>query len=106
MAKAAPHHLELIYQLLVQGTHFWVHQLLVHGQADSEDVDLRTKNRHHWTKFESGSYFFTEQLGLEDRVGVAFQDVAASSVTISAQNVNKINLGSRSFWRRGYRQMS
>lgn len=40
MAEAAPHHLELIYQLLVQGTHFWVYQLLVHGQTDSQDVDL------------------------------------------------------------------
>lgn len=35
MAEAVPHHLELIYQLLVQGTHFWVHQLLVHGQAQA-----------------------------------------------------------------------
>lgn len=33
VAEAAPHHLELIDQLLVQGTHFWVHQLLVHSQA-------------------------------------------------------------------------
>lgn len=40
MAEAAPHHLELIYQLLVQGTHFWVHQLLVHSQTDSQDVNL------------------------------------------------------------------
>lgn len=45
MAEAAPHHLELIDQLLVQGTHFWVHQLLVHGQADSEDVDLWETNQ-------------------------------------------------------------
>lgn len=41
MTEAAPHHLELIDQLLVQGTHFWVHQLLVHGQADAQDVNLR-----------------------------------------------------------------
>lgn len=40
MAEAAPHHLELIYQLLVQGTHFWVYQLLVHRQADSQNVNL------------------------------------------------------------------
>lgn len=40
MAEAAPHHLELIYQLLVQGTHFWVHQLLMHSQTDSQDVNL------------------------------------------------------------------
>lgn len=46
MAEAAPHHLELIYQFLVQGTHFWVHQLLVHGQTDSEDVNLRQKQKH------------------------------------------------------------
>lgn len=45
MAEAAPHHLELIDQLLVQGTHFWVHQLLVHGQADSEDVNLRENDK-------------------------------------------------------------
>lgn len=44
VAQAAPHHLELIDQLLVQGTHFWVHQLLVHGQADSEDVNLWENN--------------------------------------------------------------
>lgn len=41
MAEAAPHHLELIDQLLVQGTHFWMHQLLMHGQPDSQDVDLQ-----------------------------------------------------------------
>lgn len=46
MAEAAPHHLELIYQFLVQGTHFWVHQLLVHGQTDSEDVNLRQEEKH------------------------------------------------------------
>lgn len=40
MTQAAPHHLELIYELLVQGTHFRVHQLLVHGQADPKDVNL------------------------------------------------------------------
>jgi len=40
MAEAAPHHLELIYQLLVQGTHFWVHQLLMDSQANSKDMDL------------------------------------------------------------------
>lgn len=45
MAEAAPHHLELIYQLLVQGTHFWVHQFLVHGQADSKDVNLWERNK-------------------------------------------------------------
>lgn len=44
MAEAAPHHLELIDQLLVQGTHFWVHQLLVHGQADPEDVNLTRRD--------------------------------------------------------------
>lgn len=46
VAEAAPHHLELIDQLLVQGTHFWVHQLLVHSQADSEDVNLQENNKH------------------------------------------------------------
>ena len=45
VAQAAPHHLELIDQLLVQGTHFWVHQLLVHGQADSQDVHLWKNNK-------------------------------------------------------------
>lgn len=45
MAEAAPHHLELIYQLLVQRTHFWVHQLLVHRQADSENVNLLEINK-------------------------------------------------------------
>lgn len=40
MAEAAPHHLELIYQLLVKGTHFWVHQLLMDSEAYSQDVNL------------------------------------------------------------------
>ncbi len=40
MTEAAPHHLELINQLLVQGTHFWMHQFLVDGQTHAEDVNL------------------------------------------------------------------
>ena len=40
--QAAPHDLELIYQLLVQGTHFWVHQLLMNSQAHSQDMNLHT----------------------------------------------------------------
>lgn len=43
VAEAAPHHLELVDQLLVQRTHLWVHQLLVNGQADAEDVNLRDR---------------------------------------------------------------
>jgi hypothetical protein len=31
---------ELIYQLFVQRTHFWVHQLLVDSQPHSKDVNL------------------------------------------------------------------
>lgn len=53
VAEAAPHHLELIDQFLVQGTHFWVHQLLVHSQADSEHVNLqentKTSSDCYWT---------------------------------------------------------
>lgn len=41
MTKTAPHHLELVDQLFVQGTHFWMHQLLVHSQTHSKDMDLR-----------------------------------------------------------------
>lgn len=41
MTEAAPHHLELVDQLLVQGTHFRVHQFLVDGQTHAEDVNLR-----------------------------------------------------------------
>lgn len=40
VTEAAPHHLELIDQLFVQGAHFWVHQLLMHCQADSKNVNL------------------------------------------------------------------
>lgn len=40
MTEAAPHHLELINQLLVQRTHFRVHELVVNRQADSQDVNL------------------------------------------------------------------
>lgn len=41
MAQTAPHHLELIYQLLVQGTHFWVHQFLMDRQPYTQDVNLK-----------------------------------------------------------------
>lgn len=40
MTEAAPHHLELVDQLLVQGTHFRVHQFLMDGQTHAEDVNL------------------------------------------------------------------
>lgn len=45
MAEAAPHHLELINQLLVQRTHFRMHQLLMHSKANSKDVNLWRNNR-------------------------------------------------------------
>lgn len=40
MTEAAPHHLELIDQLLVQGTHFWMHQFFVDDQTHAEDMNL------------------------------------------------------------------
>lgn len=61
MAEAAPHHLELIYQLLVQGTHLWVHQLLVHGQADSENVNLWENNQ---TSLDNTFIVWTEWMSL------------------------------------------
>lgn len=50
MAEAAPHHLELINQLLVQRTHFRVHQLLMHSKANSKDVNL-WRNRSYRSRF-------------------------------------------------------
>lgn len=41
VVEAGPHHLELVDQLLVQGAHFRVHELLVNGQPDAKDVDLQ-----------------------------------------------------------------
>lgn len=43
MAEAALHHLELIHQLLVQRPHFGMHQLVVHSQAGSQDVNLEQR---------------------------------------------------------------
>lgn len=39
--ETAPHHLELIYQLLVQGTHFRVHQLVMDRKPRPQDVNLK-----------------------------------------------------------------
>lgn len=40
MMQTCPHHVELVYKLFVQGTHLWMHQLLVNGQPHSKDVHL------------------------------------------------------------------
>lgn len=40
VVETGPHHLELVDQLLMQRTHFWMHELLVDCQPDSKDVDL------------------------------------------------------------------
>lgn len=43
MVQARPHRVELVHQLFVEGTHLRVHQLLVHGQPHSQDVNLRQR---------------------------------------------------------------
>lgn len=40
MTKTAPHHLELIDEFLVQGTHLRMHQFLMDGQANTQDMNL------------------------------------------------------------------
>ncbi len=50
MTEAAPHHLELIDQFLVQGTHFRMHQFLVDSQTHAEDMNLLGlfNKKHYW----------------------------------------------------------
>lgn len=45
MVQTRPHHVELVHQLLVQGTHLRMHQLLVDRQPHAEDVDLSADQR-------------------------------------------------------------
>lgn len=40
MGQTTPHHMELIHQLFVKGSHFWMHQLLMDSQANSQNVNL------------------------------------------------------------------
>ncbi len=40
MMQTCPHHVELVYKLFVQGTHFWMHQLLMDSQTHTENVHL------------------------------------------------------------------
>lgn len=35
MVQTGSHHLELVYQFLMQGTHFWVHKFLMDCQTHS-----------------------------------------------------------------------
>lgn len=45
MVQTRPHHVKLVHEFFVQGTHLRVHQLLVHGQPHSEDVNLQQRVR-------------------------------------------------------------
>lgn len=47
MVQTRPHHVKLVHELFVQGTHLWVHQLLVDSQAHSQDVDLQRHERQN-----------------------------------------------------------
>lgn len=45
MMQTCPHHVELVHKLFVQGTHLWVHQLLVNSQPHSKNVHLSQEAR-------------------------------------------------------------
>lgn len=40
MVQTSSHHVELIYKLFVQRTHFWMHKFLMYSQPHSKNVNL------------------------------------------------------------------